>query len=326
MVTIADSSGKELRALKYKEYDFEIGNETSDFMISQLIPDWQDIPDNARIYIPNTEYGGIYKRLETDTKVGTISVGGYTWRGMMRNKIISPPPGEDYATDMGDINTIIDRRVREAFGGLFVGGAPCGVSVHGEFQYARYCTLYDGLTKMLASVGYKMDIRYNVRLKRVVVTAVPIIDHSKRIEFSSEVSAHYYMLADKAGVNHLICLGNGDLRDRIVVHLYADAKGRISQNQTFFGSDEITQVYDYAGADKLQLIESGTQQLETLLATNQFSLDVEGMTLEIGDIVGGKDYVSGTTMKAAIVGKIHKSADGVETTEYTISDNVEVTD
>jgi hypothetical protein len=326
MVTIADSSGKELRALRYKEYDFEIGNETSDFMISQLIPDWQDIPDNARIYIPNTEYGGIYKRLETDTKVGTISVGGYTWRGMMRNKIISPPPGEDYATDMGDINTIIDRRVREAFGGVFVGGAPCGVSARGEFQYNRYCTLYDGLTKMLASVGYKMDIRYNVRLKRVVVTAVPIIDHSERIEFSSDVSAHYYMLADKAGVNHLICLGNGELRNRIVVHLYADAKGRISQNQTFFGSDEIAQIYDYAGADRLQLIESGTQQLETLLATNQFSLDVEGMTLEIGDIVGGKDYVSGTTMKASIVGKIHKSADGVETTEYTISDNVEVTD
>lgn len=326
MVIVADSTGKEIRALQYKSFDFEVGEDTSDFMIAQLIPDWQNIPQNARIYIPNTEYGGIYKRLETDTKVGTISVGGYTWRGMMRNKIISPPPGEDYAVDIGDINTIIDRRVREAFGGLFVGGAPCGVSVHGEFQYNRYCTLYDGLVKMLASVGYKMDIRYNVSLKRVVVSAVPIIDHSARIEFSGDVSANYYMLSDKAGVNHLICLGNGELRDRVVVHLYADARGRISQKQTFKGSDEIAQIYDYAGADRAQLIESGTQQLETLLAVNQFSIDVEGLSLEIGDIVGGKDYVSGMTMKASIVGKIHKSEDGWETTEYTISDNVEVTD
>ena len=60
-----------------------------------------------------------------------------------------------------------------------------------------------------------------------------------------------------------------------------------------------------------------------MLSVNQFSLDVEG-EFEIGDVVGGKDFVSGTVMKASTVGKIHKSENGVETTEFTISDNVEV--
>ena len=322
MVIIADSSGKELYALNYLSYDFEVGDTTSDFMVSMLIPDWPDVPQKARIYIPDTEYGGIYKRLETDTKVGTISIGGFTWRGMMRNKIIVPPVGEDYALDSGDINTIIKTRVEEAFGGLFTGADPIGVEVE-EFQHYRYCTLYDGLTRLLESVGYKMQISYNVQTRKVVVQAVPIIDYSEEIEFSSDISTNYYMLADQSGVNHLICLGNGELKDRVVVHLYANAKGKISTRQTFKGSDEVVAVYDYAGADRRQLIQSGTEQLQTMLSVNQFSLDAEGQ-FEIGDIVGGKDYVSGTVMKASIVGKIHKSEDGVETTEFTISDNVEV--
>lgn len=325
MVIVADSQGREIRALKYKEFDFEIGDTTCDFLIPILIPDWVDIPTNARIYIPDTEYGGIYKRLETDTKVGTISIGGFTWRGMMRNKVISPPSGQDHAYDTGDINTIINNRVTEAFGGLFTGAPACGVRLVDDYRYERYCTLYDGLTDMLKSVGHKMKIAYNITTKKVVVSAVPIIDHSESIEFSSDVSANYYMKSDKSGVNHLLCLGSGQLADRIVVHLYCDAKGNISQKQTFKGTDEIVEVYDYAGADRAQLIQSGTEQLKSLRKTNQFSIDVDGLSLEIGDVVGGKDYVSGMSMKASIVGKIHKSVDGHETTEYTISDNVEVT-
>lgn len=322
MVIVANSSGAELYALDYLNYDFEIGDVECTFWVAMLIPDWPGIPSNARVYIPGTEYGGIYKKLETDTEVGTISVGGFTWRGMMKNKIIIPPAGEDFAIDTGDINTIIGSRVSSAFGGLFTGADPCGVTVD-EFQYTRYCTLYDGLTRMLESVGHKMQISYDLVKKKVIVQAVPIVDHSEQIEFSSDLSTKYYMLADGSGVNHLICLGNGELKDRIVVHLYADAKGRISQRQTFRGSDEIVSVYDYAGADRAQLIQSGTEQLKTLLSVNQFSLDADGQ-FEIGDIVGGKDYVSGVQMRASIVGKIHRSNNGIETEEFTISDNVEV--
>lgn len=325
MVIVADSKGTEIRAVNYSEYDFEIGDTTSDFWVTQLIPDWQDIPTNARVYIPGTEYGGIYKKLETDTKVGTIAIGGYSWRGMMRNKVIIPPTGEDYAYDTGDINTIIGSRVSAAFPGLFEGAGPCGVRLVNDYMYNRYCTLYDGLTAMLKSVGYKMHIKYDITTKKVVVSAVPIIDHSKTIEFSSDTSTNYYMLADQSGVNHLICLGNGQLANRVVVNLYCDAKGNISTKQTYKGTDEIAAVYDYAGADRAQLIQSGTEQLKTMRTVSQFSLDVEGYTLEIGDIVGGQDYVSGMSMKASIVGKIHKSQNGHETTEYTISDNVEVT-
>ena len=66
------------------------------------------------------------------------------------------------------------------------------------------------------------------------------------------------MVLDKMGINHLICLGLGELKNRTVIHLYADANGVISRTQTQFGSDEVTNVYDYAGAETENLIKSGT--------------------------------------------------------------------
>lgn len=322
MVILALESGEEVRALRFDQYDFEVGDEVNDFAVKILISEWEDIPTNAMIYIPGTEYGGIYKRTEIDTKQGYISVGGLTWRGMLQSKIIEPLPGADYATDEGDINTIISNRITAAFGGLMVGALPCGINV--TYRYNRYVTLYDGLKALLKSVGYKLRITYDNAVKRVIVDAVPIVDYSNEIEFSDDMRTTYYVNSDSTGVNHLICLGNGRLKDRIIVHLYADKDGNISQEQTIFGRHEIAAVYDYAGADAEQLIQSGTDQLKSLQSINQFSIDVETENIEIGDIVGGKDYVSGLTMKAPVTGKILKSSNGIVKTEYTISDNVEV--
>lgn len=323
MVIVADSTGKELRALVYSEFDFEIGDEVNDFEIKILTDEWEEIPQDGLLYVPNTEYGGIYKITEIDTKQGYISAGGLTWRGMLQSKVLEPPDGENYAIDEGDINTIISNRVADAFGGFFVGASACGVYV--EYQYNRFVTLYEGLKDMLSSVGYRLRLTYNQVLKKVVVDAVPIVDYSDKIEFSDDMRTTYYVKADNTGVNHLICLGNGQLKDRIRVDLYTDENGNISTTQTFTGVNEIVQVYDYAGADRAQLIQSGKEQLKTLRAVNQFSIDVEGENIEVGDIVGGKDYVSGFTMTAPVTGKIFKSVNGYETTEYTISNNVEVT-
>lgn len=322
MVIMALNSGEEIKALKYNEYDFEVGDETNDFAIKILLSEWEDIPEGAYLYIPGTEYGGIYRRTEIDTKQGYISVGGLTWRGMLQSKIIEPLPGEDYAADEGDINTIIGNRVASAFDGLMVGTVPCGVSV--DYRYNRYVTLYDGLQAMLKKVGYKLRIVYNNALKCVVVDAVPIEDYSNKIEFSGDMNAYYYINLDRTGINHLVCLGNGRLKDRVVVHLYADREGNISREQSIFGRDEIMAVYDYAGADETQLVQSGTDQFKSMQSVNQFSIDVEAESIEIGDVVGSKDYITGITMKAPVTGKIHKSVGGIATIEYTLSNNVEV--
>ena len=323
-VVIADTTGVELRTILFREYDFEIGDEENSFLITCNRSEWETVPEKARIYIPGTEYGGIYKRLESNTKDNSVSVGGYTWRGLLQNKVIQPPSGADYATDSGEINAIIARRVQAALPGLFVGSAvSTGVSVN--YQYTRYCTLYNGLKDMLKSVGYKMRIAYDQTLCKVVVDAVPIVDYSAQIEYSSDMNANYSMVLDKMGINHLICLGLGELKDRTVIHLYADVDGVISRTQTQFGSDEVTNVYDYAGAETENLIKSGTDQLISNISHNSFAIDLEStQDVAIGDIVGSRDYITGMTMTAPVTTKIVTWQNGFETTEYKLSEDVTV--
>ena len=70
------------------------------------------------------------------------------------------------------------------------------------------------------------------------------MDYSAQIEYSSDMNANYSMVINKMGVNHLICLGSGELRNRTVVHLYVDGNGNISQTQTFTGLEERAEVLD----------------------------------------------------------------------------------
>lgn len=324
MIVVADANGVDQRALLFTEYDFEIGDDENTFLVTCLRGEWETITEGSRIYIPDTEYGGLFTQLKTDTKKGTISCGGYTWRGMLQNRILCPSSGQDYATDSGELNAILRSRVTEAFPNLFEGSLEStGIEV--SYQYNRYVTLYEGLKAMLKSVGYKMRISYDMTNGKVKVEAVPIVDYSNQIEYSSDMNANYYMTKTGMGVNHLICLGQGELAERTVVDLYVDADGGISQTQSFFDEEEIAEVYDYAGASRDDLIQSGTEQLKSKRNQNSFRIDLETvMDVEIGDIVGGRDYTSGMRMTAPITTKVVKWRNGFETTEYKLSDDVTI--
>lgn len=323
-IIVAAPDGTELRCMLFSEYDFEIGDEENSFLVTCPRAEWESVANDSRVYIPGTEYGGLFKRLESDTKNNSVAVGGLTWRGMLQKKIISPPSGQDYATDSGELNAILGARVSAAFPGLFVGSSEStGITV--SYQYARYVTLYDGLKAMLKSVGYKMQIQYDQIQRKVVVSAVPIVDYSNEIEYSSDMSADYSMIIDKTGINHLVCLGSGELRDRTVVHLYVDGNGVISQRQTFFNENEIAEVYDYAGASRDDLIQSGVDQLKNEINLNEFSINLESeREVAVGDIVGSRDYITGYTVTAPITTKLIKFEDGLIKIEYKLSSDIEI--
>lgn len=318
---LANKNGKEIRELDFDSYDFEVG-EINNFEVKIRRQDFVAIPKGARIYLPGTEFGGLFRELETNTALDTITAGGLTWRGMMDKKIISPPAGQDYATDSGELNAIIKARVEAALPDMFIGSTEdTGVSV--SFQYDRYCTLAAGLEKMLESVGYRLDIAYSQPDKAVIVSAVPIVDYSDDVEFSGDMRLNYTMQMQGDGVNHLICLGKGELKNRTVYHLYVDENGDIGTTQVYFGADEIVAIYDSGGSELNDLITTGTARLEQIKNKNTFEIAVEGIEVAVGDIVGGRDYLSGMTMKAPITGKILKWDDGFRTVEYKLSEGVE---
>lgn len=323
-IIVAAPDGTELRCMLFSEYDFEIGDEENSFLVTCPRAEWESVANDSRVYIPGTEYGGLFKRLESDTKNNSVAVGGLTWRGMLQKKIISPPSGQDYATDSGELNAILGARVSAAFPGLFVGSSEStGITV--SYQYNRYVTLYDGLKALLKSVGYKMQIEYDQIQRKVVVSAVPIVDYSSEIEYSSDMSADYSMTIDRTGINHLVCLGSGELKNRTVVHLYVDGNGVISQTQTFYGENEIAEVYDYAGASRDDLIQSGIDQLKNEINLNEFSINLESeREVAVGDIVGARDYITGYTVTAPITTKLIKFEDGLIKIEYKLSSDIEI--
>ena len=316
---VADSSGKELRALLFSSYDFEVGETENSFQINIKRQEYETIPSGARLYIPGTEYGGLFRELNTNTKEDVISPGGLTWRGMMQKKIIVPRAGQDYAKDSGELNAVIKARVEAAFPGLFKGSTEStGVSVT-NYQYDRYCTLEAGLTKLLKSKGYRLKIEYSQTDKAVIVSAVPIVNWSSTIEFSSDMQINYNMNMQGDGVNHLVCLGSGELSNRLVYDLYIDNNGNIGNTQYYFGVDEIAAVYDYPGAELGDLVQSGSNRLQELMNQNRFEITINSdIELAIGDIVGGRDYLSGMSVQSPVAGKIVKWENGFQTIEYKL--------
>ena len=94
--------------------------EDNDFELSVPYSAWDgSCTFGKRIYVPNTEYGGIIRETESITGDREIYARGYTWRGMLQKKILRPESGQDYLTASGELNTIIKSLVEETLPGLF---------------------------------------------------------------------------------------------------------------------------------------------------------------------------------------------------------------
>lgn len=322
-VILADKNGKEIRSLLEAEVDVE-NYKTNDFELAISLEEWkEDIVYGGRIYIENTEIGGIIRKIKSSTKEKNIYAYGSTFRGMLLKKIIAPAQGEDFRIVNGELNEVLRELIEDCNLSSLFSVPSIDTEVNINFQFERYCTLLSGVEKMLSSVGYRLDIKYikNNAEAYVRLQAVPQIDYSGRKEFSQDGGLNFTATNDKGGVNHLICLGKGELKDRIVKHLYVQKNGTIGEEQYYTGIEEITETYDYSSAEEPELIEKGTERLKELMNSKKFEVDIEEnieTDMQIGDIVGGRDYITGITVKKPIVGKIYTYKNGAEKIEYKI--------
>ena len=262
---LAGPTGAEIREIT-DNFDVELSATKMDFELTVPYSAWDGtITYDCRIYVPDTEYGGIVKEIESDTNNQVIFVRGYTWRGQMEKKVIEPPSGQDYKTITGELNACIASIVGDSFGQLFeVSPADTGVSVS-NYRFARYCTMHEGLMAMLASEGYRLEIAYKQTQAAgyVLVSAVPITDYSEEIELSSDGRLNFKSNTNRRGINHLICLGKGELKDRVVRHLYVQSDGTIGSTKHYTGAEEFAAVYDSNNSEADQLVAGPSWRLRT---------------------------------------------------------------
>lgn len=321
---LADQNLKDIAPVMDAEIDIAIGEE-NDYEIKILRDEWRSEYTFGNVfYVKDTEYGGIIGEVDTSTAEDTISLLGRTWRGMLDKKIIRPPTGQDYKKVSGELNAVLGELITEQFDDYFVVSQDdTGVSLT-NYQFDRYCTLLAGINKMLKSVGYRLKIRY-VQQERgqpgyVELSSAPIVDYSEQIELSQDSQLNFEFKNCRNGVNHLICLGKGELQDRQVIDLYVQEDGSIGSEPYYTGVQEIAATYEDTSSETDELEEKGREKLLELMNSTSFLMDVEflNMDVEIGDIIGGRDYLTGLYAKKPIVKKIYRVEGGKTSLEYKI--------
>lgn len=306
--------------LKDYAFDLAYGSDENDFELV-ITGDNHCCENGSLLYIENTEYGGIVDGIKVVTKDNELTYIGRTWHGVLASKILEPDNGKDYLVLDGEANNVISTILtRVGLQDLFEASTEdSGLSINSH-AVSRYIDAYTGIKKMLAEVSGKL--KFSFSRGKVVLSAQPAIDYSQEEEFDSDqVEMDIEKYFNKT--NHLICLGQGELADRQIVHLYADAAGNISTTQTFFGLDEITAVYDYSNAESLEeLTAAGMEKLAEYASKGSVSMnfDAEQNIYDIGDIVGAVEHSAGIAATETITKKIVTINNGLVNIEYKVGE------
>ena len=286
-VFYADQNMQDIGVLKGFKLDLTVSMETgaNDFEVRTSI-DGIEMDEGYYIYAEDSEYGGIIDSKRISTKDKTLYYSGRTWRGMLESKIIQPPTGEDYYKASGDLNVVLDTLIDDfGLNDLFYADSVLtGVTVT-NYQFYRYTDVYSGIIRLLSNLDYKLVIEFDTSELKCKIGAVPIVDYGENQEVTSDL---YDFDIRRVGgtVNHLIGLGAGDLKDRLVIHKYADANGNISDTQTLFGKDEITAIYDYSNAeDATELEEKMLEEFQKLIGSDSIEITLNEIDADVGDKV-----------------------------------------
>lgn len=305
------------------EFDLAFGSDENNF---ECVVDKNDhcCDFGSFLYIEGTEYGGIIDGIEIKNSTMEVVYSGRTWHGILNSKVIEPDNGQAYLVAAGEANEIIASLLsRLGLTDLFEASIEdSGLTVK-SYKMNRYITGYDGIRKMLKTVGGKLIFTF--RDGKVLLTATKAHDYSQDEELDSDVLCLDVKQTANT-VNHLICLGSGNLEDRMVIHLYADENGNISQAQTFSGLDEHVAVFDYGNAeDEADLLKEGTDRLKELMQQDNLSVDVNDVDdpYDIGDIVGASDNITNIRIAVPVTKKIVSIKNGLVTIDIK-TDNANV--
>ena len=248
---------------------------------------------------------------------------GITWRGFLQYKVIEPPAGSDYKKVTGEIHQVMKALIEPEFSGLYVVSSKNTEITVSNYLFDRYCTLLAGISKMLKSKEYRLNIRFlreHGEPGYLLIEAVPVVDYSKKLELSKDMQLNYTMDDKRNGVNHLIVAGKGELQERNVFHLYVQKNGSIGKEKYYTGLDEITEVYENTSTETDELEKNAIERLQDRMNKKTFKMDVASLGLQvgIGDIVGGRDYLTGMYMSKPVKNIIYEITNDVESITYKL--------
>lgn len=273
------------------------------------------------LYMEGTEYGGIVDDIGSDTDADEVIYYGRTWHGIMNSKILEPDAGKDYLILSGEANSVLGSLIaRMGLSGLFKTSTDAsGVNIS-SYKMNRYIAGYDGIRKMLKASGAKLNMIFKNGF--VELSAKPIVDYSKDEQFDTDQIA-FKIKKKGSPLNHVICLGKGDLSAREVIHVYADKNGQIGEIQSLTGILEVSAVYENTNAESSdELKQGGIDLIRESWNSDEIDFDFESdeETFDVGDIVGAKENVTGVEVNTEITKKIINISNNTTTISYKVGE------
>lgn len=326
-LTFTDPARRDVGLIRPSDGDFAWGTTENDFSIDVYGDVMPEV--GSLLYLEGSDVGGIVTGYESRTDLGTFSVVGDCWTGVLDRHVLRPPAGQEHLTLSGDVRDCAAALVsRLGMGSLFVVGPRLtGVSVNHTFRRSsgsssqqdsgRYMGGWAAMWQLLSEHGCKAAFSWSGSSRRVR------IDVTRRRDWT-DAESQSAGLADvgvttRLPTNHLICLGKGEGAAREVLDLYCDAKGRVSTRQTYSGLDEIAEVYDDSSHEGDELRSAGERKLRELWGEAQEVTVQAGssVTFDLGDLVGGTDVRSGVSASAIISKKVASFKAGSLSYTYT---------
>ena len=306
---VTDKYGQDKGYVEHCGAEFNVGQD-NDFEIKIQNKLFQDDRHrkSCRVFAEDTEYGGLIRNINPVTEDHIVKLTGPTWRGILNQRAINPG-SNTYITLRGEANAVLSQYIVSL--GLSeiytVSSSNSGITLN--YQVPLQSMLLDAFTAALDAVGARLDIKYKLGEPNgkgyVFLEVKPVVDHSETIEISEDGNVKLDILDYQNGVNHLICYGKGELSARQRVDLYAWPDGSVQKTAYYTGMDLIEQYYEDTSAETVQeLEESGREKFPDLMNYKQLKISVSDMDLELGDIVGGRERITGIYMTSPVVRKI----------------------
>ena len=219
----ADDTKKDIGIFDAYTLDLSYGEDENDFEL-KIDRSAHCCKAGYYIYVEGEEYGGVIEKIKVNTKSDEVTYSGPTWQGYIDHKVLCPDPGQDYLVADGEAHEVLaDLIERLDLPALFEASTEdSGITVH--YQFERYVTAYKGIKAMLKDAGAKLKIKW--QNGKVIMRAEQVHDYSQDEEFDTS-QVEFEVSREYAPVNHVICLGKGDLADRAVIHIFTDENGGI---------------------------------------------------------------------------------------------------
>ncbi len=295
--------------------DWQEEAEENTFALEMGLDDYGKLSAGCYVFDENDpQFGGRVQKIRVQTATLGLIWEGKTFAGILSTKIIEPPSGQAYRVITGTLPQKVNA-VLVLIGLSDVFYTDASGTASSDWQIDRYTDALTALRKLAKQSGLSMVVSYDKahtgqKLRISFVTAHTVVAGE---EYDSDLFA-FDIEKDMIPVNHLICLGSGQLTARQVCHLYRTSDGDIVETcpATWSLADEVAAVYDYSSVESLdELKKEGRKRFQELIDSGE-KMEItppDEAVFNIGDTIAGRERISGIYVEKEIKKIIYKAQD-----------------